>query len=140
MKDYEAFFWGIIRIIRTLGGGVVYVERSALSNNVWSMLTKLLRSVRRMYLQMLLRRMYSLIWCIYKCYHNKRMQKRFGYFRTFLLCSFTNAKLERVFSRMNRVKTDRRSSLTRDRLDVLLRISEDGPSLEEFNPGASIDC
>ena len=93
-----------------------------------------------MYLQMLLGRMYSLIWCIYKCYYNKRMQKRFGYFRTFLLCPFTNAKLERVFSRMNRVKTDRRSSLSRDRLDVLLRISEDGPSLEEFNPGASIDC
>ena len=140
MKDYETFFWGVIRIIRTLGGGVVYVERSALSNNVWSMLTKLLRSVRRMYLQMLLTRMNSLIWCIYKCYYNKRMQKRCGYFRTFLLCSFTNAKLERVFSRMNRVKTDRPSSLTRDRLNVLLRICEDGSSYEEFNPGASIDC
>ena len=50
------------------------------------------------------------------------------------------AKLELAFSRMNRVKTDRRSSLSRDRLDVLLRISEDGPSLKEFNPDASIDC
>ena len=50
------------------------------------------------------------------------------------------AKLELAFSRMNRVKTDRRSSLSRDRLDVLLRISEDGPSLGEFNPDASIDC
>ena len=68
------------------------------------------------------------------------MQKRFGYFRTFLLCQFTIAKLERAFSRMNRVKTDRRSSLSSYRLDVLLRISEDGPPLEEFNPGASIDC
>ena len=45
-----------------------------------------------------------------------------------------------MFSRMNRVKTDWRSSLSRDRLNVLLRISEDGPSLEEFNPDASIDC
>ena len=45
-----------------------------------------------------------------------------------------------MFSRMNRVKTDWRSSLSRDRLDVLLRVSEDGPSLEEFNPDASIDC
>ena len=40
----------------------------------------------------------------------------------------------------NNVKTDRRSSLSRDRLDVLLRISEDGPFLEKFNPDASIDC
>ena len=91
-------------------------------------------------LQMLLGRMYILIWRICKCYYNKRMQKHFGIFRTFLICPFTNAKLELAFSRMNRVKTDRRSSLSRHRLDVLLRISEDGPFLEKFNPDASIDC
>ena len=68
------------------------------------------------------------------------MQKRFGYLRTFLICPFTNAKLELAFSRMNCVKTDRRSNLSRDRLDILLRISEDSLSLEEFNPDASIDC
>ena len=68
------------------------------------------------------------------------MQKRFGYFRTFLICLFTNANLELAFSRMNRVKSDTRSSLSRDRLDVLLRISEDSASLEEFNPDACIDC
>ena len=44
-----------------------------------------------------------------------------------------------MFSRMNRLKNDWRSSLSRDWLDVLLRISEDGPSLEEFHPDASID-
>ena len=68
------------------------------------------------------------------------MQKHFGYFRTFLICPFTNAKLELALSRMNRVKIHRRSTLSRDRLDVLLEISEDSPSPEEFNPGASIDC
>ena len=61
-------------------------------------------------------------------------------FELFLICLFTNAKLERMFSRMNRVKTDWRLSLSRDRLDVLLRISEDGSSLEEFHPDANIDC
>ena len=89
---------------------------------------------------MLLGRMYIIIWRICKCYYNKKMQKRFGYFRTFLICPFTNAKLELAFSRINRVKTDRRSSLSRDRLYVLLRISEDSPSVQEFNPDASIDC
>ena len=93
-----------------------------------------------MNLQMLLGKIYSLIWYIYRCYYNKRMQKRFRYFRTFLICPVTNSKLERLFSLMNRVKTDWRSSLSRDRLDVLLRISEDGPHLEEFNPDASNDC
>ena len=57
-----------------------------------------------------------------------------------MICPFTNAKLELALSRMNRVKTDRRSTPSRDCLDVLLRISEDSPSLEEFNPDASIDC
>ena len=61
-------------------------------------------------------------------------------FELFLICPFTNAKLERMFSRMNRVKNDWCSSLSRDRLDVLLYISKDGPSFEEFNPHASIDC
>ena len=60
-------------------------------------------------------------------------------FELFLICPFTNAKLERMFSQMNRVKSDWRSCLSRERLDVLLRISEDGPSLEEFNPDLSID-
>ena len=31
-------------------------------------------------------------------------------------------------------------SLSRDCLDVLLRIREDGPSIEEYNPNTSIDC
>ena len=61
-------------------------------------------------------------------------------FELFLICPFTNAKLERMFSHMSRVKNDWRSSLSRDQLDVLLCISEDDPSLEEFNPDASIDC
>ena len=59
-------------------------------------------------------------------------------FELFLICPFTNITLERMFS--NRVKNDWRSSLSTDRLNVLLSISEDGPSLEEFNPDASIDC
>ena len=61
-------------------------------------------------------------------------------FKLFLICPFTNAKLEHMFSHMNRIKNDWCWSLYRDWLDVLLRIREDGPSLEEFNPDVSIDC
>ena len=49
-----------------------------------------------------------------------------------MICPFTNAKLELALSRMNRVKTDRRSTLSRDRLDVLLRISEIVPLLKNL--------
>ena len=56
-----------------------------------------------------------------------------------LLCTpFTNAKLERMFSRMARVKTDYRNRLCRDLLDACLRVGEEGPSLEEFTPEPSI--
>ena len=56
-----------------------------------------------------------------------------------LLCTpFTNAKLERMFSRMARVKTDYRNRLSRDLLDACLRVEEDGPTLENFNPDPAI--
>ena len=57
----------------------------------------------------------------------------------FLITPVTNAKVERMFSRMNRVKTDWRSSLKRERLDHLLRIGEEGVLLTEFNPESAID-
>lgn len=44
-----------------------------------------------------------------------------------------------MFSRMNRVKSDWRNRLNRDTLDELLRIGEDGPSLDDFNPDPAID-
>ncbi|CAB3999783.1 Hypothetical predicted protein [Paramuricea clavata] len=55
-----------------------------------------------------------------------------------LITPFTNAKLERMFSCMNRGKTDWRNRLERDRLDSCLRIGEEGKSIEEFNPNEAI--
>ena len=60
-------------------------------------------------------------------------------FELLLICPFTNAKLERMFSRMNRVKTDWRNRLSRERLDNLLRIGEEGCSISDFNPDPFID-
>ena len=56
-----------------------------------------------------------------------------------LVTPFSNAKLERMFSRMARVKSDWRNRLGRDRLDALLRIGEEGPPCEDFDPNPSID-
>ena len=55
-----------------------------------------------------------------------------------LITPFTNAKLERMFSRMNRVKTDWRNKLGRERLESCLRISEEGVAIDDFNPDSSI--
>ena len=56
-----------------------------------------------------------------------------------LIIPFTNVKVERMFSRMNRIKSDWRNRLNQDTLDDLLRISEDGPTLDDFNPDVAID-
>ena len=42
-----------------------------------------------------------------------------------LIVPFTNAKVERLFSRMNIVKTDLRNRLCHARLDICLRIGEE---------------
>ena len=47
---------------------------------------------------------------------------------------FTNAKLERIFSRMNRVKTNFHNRLSIERLENCLRISEEGCAINEFDP------
>ena len=44
-----------------------------------------------------------------------------------------------MFSRMLRVKNDSWNKLGCDRLEALLRISEEGPSIENFNPDIAIE-
>ena len=56
-----------------------------------------------------------------------------------LIVPFTNAKVERIFSKINRVKTDSRNRLSRARLDVFLINGEKGPSTESFNADPVID-
>ena len=51
-----------------------------------------------------------------------------------LITPFTNAKLERVFSRMNQRKTDSRNRFGQERLDTQMRVGKEGVSIVELNP------
>ena len=51
---------------------------------------------------------------------------------------FTNDNLEKMFSRMLRVKSDWHNQLTRDHLHSLLETDEEGKSLKMFNPEPGI--
>ena len=56
-----------------------------------------------------------------------------------LFClSLSNAKVEKFFSLMSRVKTDCRASLGELRLNSLLRICTEGPDHENFNAATSM--
>ena len=50
---------------------------------------------------------------------------------------FTNAIVERLFSRM---KTDFCKRLSRSRLETCLGVGEDHTSIEDFNPDRVIEC
>jgi hypothetical protein len=51
----------------------------------------------------------------------------------------SNAVVERMFSTMARMKPHLRNRMSRDRLDSLLRISEEGPSVKDYDPTAAIE-
>ena len=50
-----------------------------------------------------------------------------------IITPFSNAKLKRMFSRMNQVKTDFSKQLGKKRLETLLRIREEGPEIKDFD-------
>ena len=52
---------------------------------------------------------------------------------------FTNRKVERLFSRMNRVKIIERDRLGQDHLDLYLRVNEEGPDIEVLDSDIVID-
>ena len=60
-------------------------------------------------------------------------------FEILMIVPFMNVIVERLFSRMNRVKTDFRDRLSRSRLDTCLRVGEEGPSMKDFEPDRVID-
>ena len=55
-----------------------------------------------------------------------------------LITPFSNAKLEQMFSRMNRMKMDFRNRLSRERLENCLRISKEGCDIADYNPHNTI--
>ncbi|XP_046335796.1 zinc finger protein 862-like [Haliotis rufescens] len=55
-----------------------------------------------------------------------------------LVIPVTSASCERIFSAQKRIKSDSRSSLGVETLEDLIRISGDGPSLQDFTPQPAV--
>lgn len=56
-----------------------------------------------------------------------------------LIVPFMNAQVERLFSRMNKVKDDLRNRLSCNCLDVSLRIGEQSVTVDTFKPDPVIE-
>ena len=78
-----------------------------------------------------------------KIFHNESIKQEcknvLHVFEIMLIVPFTNGKVELLFSRMNHVKTDIRNRLSRRRLDVCLRVGEEGPDVTGFDLDSVID-
>ena len=72
--------------------------------------------------------------------HRANVKNVMHLFEILLVVPFTNAIVERLFSRMNQVKTDFCNILSRSRLDTCLRVGEDRTSIEDFNPDRVVEC
>ena len=60
-------------------------------------------------------------------------------FEILLIVPFTNAIVERLFSRMNKVKIDFCNRLSQSRLDTCLRVGEEGSDIKNFDPDRVIN-
>lgn len=67
--------------------------------------------------------------------HYRLLRSRTAMHVIFIMLAFpvSNAKLERAFSAMARNKTDWRNRLGENTTECLLRISLEGPELQEFD-------
>lgn len=81
--------------------------------------------------------------CLFGNESSPQVGKRSGTWCCFLVelllsIPISNAKVEKMFSLMNRVDTDSRAALSEHTLDNLVRIQIEGLPLEEFDPTPAI--
>ena len=74
------------------------------------------------------------VWSLLLSHYHEKFPNLVHVVQIMLLLPVSNAKVERGFSTMRRIKNDWRSSLSEETLDPLMRISIDGPPLKEFQP------
>ena len=71
--------------------------------------------------------------------HSSKFSNILNIIELLLITPVSNAIVERMFSTMARMKPKLRNRMSRDKLDSLLRISEEGPQVKDYDPTAAID-
>ena len=78
-------------------------------------------------------------WRLFNCPSAAKWSNTLSLAQLLLALPASNGKLERSFSQMNIIKTNKRSLLSNNTLDDLLLIDVDGTALAGFNPDSAID-
>jgi len=79
------------------------------------------------------------VWSLLLSHYRQQFPDLVHLVHILLVFPISNAKVERGFSSMRRIKTDWRSSLGEDTLDNLMRITIEGPPLKDFDPKPSVE-
>ena len=78
-------------------------------------------------------------WKLFNCPSSKDGTNILGLVELLFYLPMSNRHLERVFSQLKLIKTDRRTSLNEDRLDSLLRIATTGPPLSQWDASGAFE-
>ena len=70
--------------------------------------------------------------------HSSKFSNILNIIELLLITPVSNAIVERMFSTMARMKPKLRNRMSRDKLDSLLRISEEGPQVKDYDPTAEL--
>ena len=81
----------------------------------------------------------TILWKLSNCPQSKEWPNILGVFELLLCLPMSNGHLERVFSQLKLIKSDRRTSLSENRLDSLLRVVTTGPQLSQWDPSGAFD-
>ncbi len=81
----------------------------------------------------------SVWWRLFHCPTSSEWANCFSLVELLFSLPVSNGKVERVFSQLKTIKTEKRSLLSNALLDDLLQLNSDVTPLQEFNPDDSID-
>ena len=87
----------------------------------------------------LVRNEYKVVWWkLFNCTDAVKWSNLFKVVELLFCLPVANGHLERVFSQLKLIKTNRRTCLAEDTLDQLMRINAEGPPLASWNPDRAI--
>ena len=83
---------------------------------------------------------YTIIWWkLFNSVDSKNWMNILGLVELLFCLPMSNGRIERLFSQLKLIKSDRRSCICEGRLDQLMRISVEGPPLSQWDSTGAVD-
>ena len=114
------------------------LERAAVDTSVVKEEWEDMTDYARRYLDLVQEDYRAIWWKLFNAANANRWTNVLSLIELLFCIPMSNGRVERVFSALKPIKSDRRSSLTEDTLDHLLRITVDGPPLAQWDASDAV--